>query len=77
MNPLFSMNNPMLQALSAMMSGQSPQQFLQSLAQSNPQLKGIDFNNLEQTARNMCRQRGVDIDTAVNQITDKVNSMKK
>lgn len=50
-------NNMMLRAISAMMSGQSPRQFLQSI----PQLQGLDLNNLQQTAKEVCDKQGVDM----------------
>lgn len=78
MNPLFNMmgNNPMMQAISAMMRGESPQQFLQSLAKSNPQLQGLDLSNLEQTAKTLCNKKGVDVNDAINKVSDTVKSMK-
>jgi hypothetical protein len=61
-------NNMLMKAMSAMLSGQSPQSFLMSLAKDNPQLSGIDFNNLEQTARDLCKKNNVNVDEAVTQI---------
>jgi hypothetical protein len=42
--------NILLQAIGAAMRGESPQQFMESLARSHPQLKQYDFSNLTQTA---------------------------
>lgn len=53
-------NNIMLQAFGAMMQGQKPEQFLQNLARNNPQLSGIDFSNLQKSAENLCKYKGVD-----------------
>ena len=64
------MNNIMMQAMGAMMRGESPQAFMQNLAQTNPQLQGLDLNNLYQTGEQVCKQNGVD----VNAITEKINA---
>ena len=57
MNSIMGMSgqtgNIMMQAFGAMMRGESPRQFLQGLAQSNPALQGLDFNNLQQTAQSI------------------------
>jgi hypothetical protein len=77
MNPLFNMNgNPMMQAVMSMMRGESPQQFLQSLAKSNPQLQGLDLSNLEQTAKTLCNKKGVDVNEAITKVSDTVKTMK-
>lgn len=67
-------SNMMMQAFSAMMSGQNPRQFLSEMAKSNPQLQGLDFNNLQQTAQNLCNKKGVNMNDAMNTI--KSNMMK-
>ena len=61
-------NNIMLQAVGAMMSGQSPQQFMKNLARQSPQLQGMNFDNLEGTARNLANKKGVNVEDAVAQI---------
>ena len=43
-------NNLLMQAFGAMMRGESPQQFMQNLTRTNPQLQGLDLNNLDKTA---------------------------
>ena len=48
------MNNIMMQAMGAMMRGENPQTFMQTLAQTNPQLQGLDLTNLNQTAEQLC-----------------------
>lgn len=68
MNMLGGNNNIMLQAMGAMMRGESPKQFLSNLAQNNPQLKGLDFNNLEQTAQTVCNNNGVDMNSKMNEL---------
>ena len=68
MNSTMGNNNMMMKAMSAMMSGQNPRQFLSELAKNDPRLQGMDFNNLQQTAQNLCNQRGVNMNDAINQI---------
>ena len=63
MNSLLN-SNIMMQAFGAMMSGKSPQQFLQSL----PQLQGMNLSNLEQTARDLCAKNGIDMNQKMQEI---------
>ena len=67
MNSLFN-GNVMGQAMSAMMSGQSPQQFLMNLAKTHPQLKGMDFSNLQNVAQNLCNKKGVNMNDEIAKI---------
>lgn len=71
MNSILGMlgnNNVVMQAVGAMMRGESPKQFLQNLAQNNPQLQGLDLNNLQQTAQQVCNQNGIDMNAKINEI---------
>lgn len=52
--------NIFLQAFSAMMRGDSPADFLRSMAQTNPALRGIDPNNISGSAQRLCQERGID-----------------
>ena len=61
-------NNIMFQAMGAMMRGESPRQFLSNLAQNNPQLQGLDFNNLQQTAEKVCKENNVDMNSKINEL---------
>ena len=72
MNPLMMLgnNNMMMQAMGAMMRGESPQEFLKNLANNNPQLQGLDLDNLESTAKTLCDKNGVDM----NQLADKIRA---
>ena len=54
--------NLMMQALGAMMRGESPQAFMQQLANTNPALRGIDLNDINGSAQKICRERGIDAD---------------
>lgn len=78
MNPLIKMinsNNPvqnnqniMRMAIAAMMSGQSPQQFLASV----PQLQGMDFSNPQALAQKLCAERGINYNQAVQQVQNMI-----
>lgn len=69
MNLLGNSNgNIMLQAFGAMMRGESPKQFLSNLAQTNPALKGLNFDDLQQTAQQVCNQNGIDMNSKMDEI---------
>lgn len=69
--------NIMMQAVGAMMRGETPQSFLQNLAKTRPELQGLDLNNLDQTAEKLYREKGQDINAAKSLIMDKVNSFMR
>ena len=79
-NPILQMlggnpqSNIMMQAVGAMMRGETPQSFLQNLAKSRPELQGLDLNNLDQTAEKLYKEKGQDINEAKKSIMDRVNS---
>ena len=61
--------------MQGMRGGMNPIGMLQSMARQNPAIapvlsivQGKDTAQLEQTARNMARERGVDIDTLARQL---------
>lgn len=62
-----------MQAFGAMMRGESPQAFLQNLANTNPQLQGLDLTDLEGTAQALCQKNNVDM----NQLADKIKDFAK
>ena len=81
MNPILnllqgSQNNIMMQAVGAMMRGENPQQFMQSLAQNHPQLQGLDLNNLNKTAEDLCAKNGQDINSMKDKINQFISGMK-
>lgn len=80
LNPILQMlnqknpqNNIMMQAFGAMMRGESPQQFLQKLAQSDPRLQGLDLSNPEKAAEELYRQNGQNIDEAKASVKGKIS----
>ena len=63
------MGNPMImKAMGAMMRGESPSDFLKNLANTNPQLQGLDLDNLEGTAKALCEKNNVNM----NELADKI-----
>ena len=73
MNPLTMLtgnNNVMMQALGAMMRGESPADFLKNLAGSNPQLQGLNLDDLEGTAKALCDKNNVNMDELADKIKD-------
>lgn len=76
MNPLMMLtgnNNLMMQALGAMMRGESPKDFLKNLANSNPQLQGLNLDDLEGTAKALCDKNNVNM----NELADKIKDFAK
>lgn len=61
-----------MQAVGAMIRGESPQSFLQNLAKTNPQLQGLDLNNPESAAEQLYREKGEDYGAAKASIRDKI-----
>ena len=72
MNPLMNLgnNSMMMQAFGAMMRGESPQTFLKNLANTNPQLQGLNLDDLEGTAKALCEKNNVNMDQLAEQIKD-------
>ena len=69
MNIMNLMGNPMIkQAFGAMMRGESPQAFLKNLAQTNPQLQGMNLDDLEGTAKALCEKNNVNMEQLADQI---------
>lgn len=69
-------SNIMMQAVAAMMRGESPQSFLQSLAKDHPQLQGLDFSNINKTAEDLYASKGQDINAAKSKINQFMSSFK-
>lgn len=64
----------MMQAVGAMIRGESPQAFLQNLAKTNPQLQGLDLSgDLNKTAEDLYSKNGEDINQAKSSIKEKLS----
>ena len=61
----------LLQALGAAMRGESPQAFMNELANNHPQLKKYDLNDLQGTANQLCQQSGLD----ANEVAKKIDAV--
>ncbi len=83
-NPLMSIlsgfggggNNMMMQAFGAMMRGESPRDFMRNLANTNPQLRGLDLTDINATAQKVCAEHGVDAEKLTTEITQKISAMQ-
>jgi len=67
-------NNIMMQAIGAMLRGESPQTFLQNLAKTTPELQGYDLSDINKTAEKLYSEKGQDINAARSSIMEKVSS---
>ena len=81
MNPIMQMltgnsngTNMMLQAFGAMMRGESPTDFLKNLAKTEPKLQGLNLDNIEATAKDLCEKNNIDMDALSKQISEFANS---
>ena len=74
MNIANLMGNPMImKAMGAMMRGENPSTVLKNLASTNPQLQGLDLDNLESTAQALCQKNNVNM----NELADKIRDFAK
>ena len=53
-------NNLFFQAVGAMMRGESPQEFMRNLANTRPELRGMDLTDINGAAHKLCQERGID-----------------
>ena len=78
MNPLMMLQNGssnlMMQAFGAMMRGESPQAFMKNLANTNPQLQGLNLDDLKGTARSLCEKNNVNMEELAEKIKGFANS---
>ena len=64
----------MMQAIGAMLRGESPQQFLQNLAKTDSRLQGLDLSgNLDKTAETLYQRNGRDYNQAKSDIKNKIS----
>ena len=75
--PQERMPSMLMQAFGAALRGESPQQFMQNLANQHPQLKQLDLNNLQSTAQSLCNQKGINSDAVLNQIDSAAKTIFK
>ena len=70
------MNQMLMSVFGAMMRGESPSDFLKNLARTNPQLQGLNLDDLEGTAQAVCNQKGADFNQVAEQVKGFANSNK-
>lgn len=62
-----------MQAYAAMMRGETPQQFLKKLAETDPRLKDLDLTNPTKAAEDLCKQNGKDFNQEKAGIISRIN----
>ena len=64
-----------MQAVGAALRGESPQAFMQRLANQHPQLKRMNLDDLQGTAQQLCQQHGVDPDEVARSLDGVIEPM--
>ena len=64
----------LMQAFGAYMRGEDASTFMKNLANTHPQLKALNLDNLPAAAQNVCAQNGVDPNAAAQQISQTLGS---
>jgi len=84
MNPIMNMFNNsqggtsiLLQAVGAALRGESPQTFMKRLANSHPQLRKMNLDDLYNSAQQLCQERGLDAEKVAEEIDTVVNPLIK
>lgn len=67
--------NLLTHAVGAWMRGESPQDFVRSIAKTHPAFRQIDANNLEAEAHRICQERGIDEGELAEQIKQYLSKM--
>lgn len=65
----------LMQAVGAAMRGETPESFMAGLAKTNPQLKGLDLNDLEGTAKSLAQKKGVDMGQLTESVKSSINKL--
>jgi hypothetical protein len=84
-NPIMSLfgglgggnNNIFMQAVGAMMRGESPRDFMKTLANTTPALQGMDLDDIDATAQRLCRERGIDPNKLSAEIRQSIDRLSK
>ena len=64
----------MMQAMGAMMRGENPRTFIKNLANSNPQLQGLNLDDLQGTAKALCDKNNINMSELSDKIREFANS---
>lgn len=57
--------------------GQSPEKFMQNLAQTDDRFKGMDFTNLEKTAAETCGREKISLPDAIEKVKSGILKFKR
>lgn len=66
----------LMRAVGAMMRGESPRDFLRSIANAHPAFRQINADDIENEAHRICRERGMDEGEIGNQIKQYLSNLK-
>ena len=69
-------SNILMQAAGAFMRGESPRDFLRNLANTTPELRGMDLSDINAAAHKLCQERGIDEAQLTAKIKDTIESFK-
>ena len=67
----------MMQAIGAAMRGESPQKFMKNLANSHPQLKKVNLDDLMGSAQQLASQNNINIDEVTQKLDGLIDPMVK
>lgn len=65
----------LLRAVGAWMRGESPRDFMRTIANAHPAFRKIDADDLEAEAHRLCKERGMDEGELVDQIKQYISKM--
>ena len=69
--------NILLQAVGAALRGESPQKFMKNLANTHPQLKKLNLDDLQATANQLAQQKGVNVDEVTKSLDTVIDPLVK
>ena len=83
MNPIMNMfngssnsggSNILMQAVGAALRGESPQAFMKRLANSHPQLKKMNLDDLYGSAQQLCNERGLSVEEVTKNVDNAIGA---
>ena len=85
MNPLMNMFSNsaatglsiLLQAVGAALRGESPQKFMKNLANTHPQLKRMNLDDLYGSAQQLCQEKGLNASEVAKSLDGVIDPMVK
>ena len=66
--------NILFQALGAALRGESPQAFMKRLANSHPQLKKMNLDDLYGSAQQLCNERGLNMEEVTKSVDNAIGT---